>query len=92
MEAEGRHLGEMEAQLKAWGRRLEEYAATADKAVGETRAAVSKHVVELKTTFKAAQERLDRLRSEGIDRRDLVMHGLQGAWTEVETTIKQLKG
>lgn len=90
MGAKGSHMGRMEAQLEVWGRKLDEYAATEDRAGIETKAELGKRVQELKATYRAAKTRLVQLRSEGNDRRDLVMHGLQHAWTEAETTIKQL--
>ena len=84
------HVGEMEAQLKRWGARLEGLVANTDAAGTKANIAYRDLIDDLKGKYQAAQSKLAELQSAGSARWETYQSGLESAWNELETAFKKV--
>jgi hypothetical protein len=83
-------MRKMEAQLKVWDAKIEKLAAKAEEAHGRARIDFQYHVDDLKVRRAVAETRLVELRAAGAEEQEGVEVGLEIAWNELETAIKDL--
>jgi hypothetical protein len=84
------HVGEMEAELKSWGARLDGLVAKTDAAGTSASTAYRTLIDDLKGKYQAAQSKLAELQAAGSDRWETYRSGLESAWNELETAFKKV--
>ena len=81
----------MEAQLKEWGARLEEWKNKAAKATAEAQADMNKHLDKLRPKLEAAQQKLKELKAAGGEAAEKVKEGSERAMAELKKTWEAVK-
>ena len=86
---EGR-VGEMQAQLGRWAAKLDELVGKADQVGAEAKTDYRKRIADLRTRHRAAQAKLDELRTAGLHNWKTLRAGVESAWTALEAAFKKL--
>jgi chromosome segregation ATPase len=81
----------MEAQLKEWGARLEEWKNQAAKATAEAQADMNKQMDQLRPKLEAAQKKLKELKAAGGEAAEKVKEGSERAMAELKKTWEAVK-
>ena len=90
MEKTQENLGKLETQLKQWGARLDEFVAKADRAGTAARIDNRRRIEELKAKVKAAQAKLDEVKTAGSEKWETLKTGVESVWSELEIAFKKL--
>ena len=90
MEIDKKNVGKMETQLKHWGSKLDDIVAKAETAGAEVKTEYHKHIDDLKAKHKAAQLRLNELKTSGGEKWETVKSGFESAWNELDLAFKKL--
>ena len=90
MEARQDKVGEMQAQLKRWAAKLDQLFAKADQVGAEARTDYRKRLDDVRARHRAAQARLDELRTAGIHNWKTFKAGVENAWHAVEAAFKKV--
>ena len=85
------NVEKMEAQLKEWGKKIDELAVKADTAGAQVKADYRKYVDDLKAKRTVAQSKLDELKAAGSEKWEVFKSGVESAWKDLESTFKTLK-
>jgi peptidoglycan hydrolase CwlO-like protein len=91
MEKTQDNVGKLETQLKQWGAKLDEIVAKADRAGTTARIDNRKRIDDLKAKVKAAQSKLDEVKTAGSEKWDTLKTGVESAWAELDLAFKKLK-
>jgi chromosome segregation ATPase len=81
----------MEAQLKEWGARLEEWKNQAAKATAGAQAEMNKQLDNLRPKLEAAQQKLKDLKAAGGEAAEKVKEGSEKAMAELKKTWEAVK-
>ena len=81
----------MEAQLKEWGARLEDWKNKAAKAGAEAQAEMNKQLDQLRPKLEAAQQKLKELKAAGGEAAEKVKEGSEKALAELQKTWEAVK-
>lgn len=84
------HIGKMESQFRHGGATLDGLKVKVDAASDEMRDEYKKRVEDLKAMHIAAQAKLNDLKATSGDSWEALRAGVDGAWKELEATIKKL--
>lgn len=84
------NVGKWEAQLMQWGKKLDELVAKSDKAGDKEEAGLRGNIEELKVKYRAAQGKLEELKSAGQENWASFEVGLERAWKELAGAFKNL--
>ena len=90
MKTKHAHVGKAEKQLKRWGAQLDELAAKAVAAGTAIKTDYLTHIDDLRLKHKAAQAKLDELKSASGAEWESFKAGLESAGNEVEVAFKNL--
>ena len=90
MEKTQENLGQYEVQLKQWGAKLDEFVAKADRAGTTARIDNRKLIDDLRAKCRAAQSKLDEVRTAGSNKWETGKNGVESAWCELEGAFKKL--
>jgi hypothetical protein len=90
MEKTQENVGKLESQLKQWGARLDEFVAKTDKAGTTARIDNRKRIDDLRAKCRAAQSKLDEVRTAGSNKWETLKTGVESAWSELEIAFKKL--
>jgi peptidoglycan hydrolase CwlO-like protein len=85
------HVGKMEAELKAWGAKLDDLVAKAEEIGAEAKSDYHKGIDDLKAKYKVAQSKLDEIKNTGDDNWETLKGGVEHAWKDLEGAFKKLK-
>ena len=91
MEINKTDVGKMETQLKHWGAKLDDNVAKTETAGTDAKTEYHKQIDDLKKKHKAAQIRLNELKTAGGEKWETVKTGVESAWNELELAFKKLK-
>jgi len=83
-------VGKLETQLKQWGAKLDEFVAKADRAGTAARIDNRRRIEELKAKVKAAQAKLDEVKTAGSEKWETLKAGVESAWKDLEIAFKKL--
>jgi hypothetical protein len=83
-------VGKMETQLKQWGAKLDELVAKAEEAGAEAKIDYRKRIDDLKSKHQEVQSKLAELRAAGGEKWEILKHGVESAWKELEVAIKKM--
>jgi peptidoglycan hydrolase CwlO-like protein len=84
------NVGKLETQLKQWGAKLDEFVAKADRAGTAARIDNRKRIDELKAKVKAAEAKLDEVKTAGSEKWGTLKAGVESAWNDLEIAFKKL--
>jgi hypothetical protein len=84
------HVGKMEAELKAWGARLDKLIAKADADGTAAKIDYRKRLDDLKAKYRTAETRLEELKTAGSGKWEIFQSGLEKAWSELEIAFTKL--
>jgi peptidoglycan hydrolase CwlO-like protein len=84
------NVGKLETQLKQWGAKLDEFVAKADRAGTAARIDNRRRIEELKAKVKAAQAKLDEVKTAGSEKWETLKAGVESAWKDLEIAFKKL--
>ena len=84
------NVGKLEPQLKQWGAKLDEFVAKADRAGTAARIDNRRRIEELKAKVKAAQAKLDEVKTAGSEKWETLKAGVESAWKDLEIAFKKL--
>jgi capsule polysaccharide export protein KpsE/RkpR len=90
MKTKHAHVGKAEKQLKKWGAQLDQFVAKAGEAGSEIKADYLKHLEDLKLKHRAAQAKLDELKSASGAEWESFKAGLESAGDELELAFKKV--
>jgi hypothetical protein len=90
MKTKHAHVGKAEKQLKRWGAQLDELAAKVAAAGTDIKADYLKHLEDLRLKHKAAQAKLDELKTASGEEWESFKAGLESAGNEVEVAFKKM--
>ena len=85
-----RTVGEMEAELKQWGTRLDNLLAKADVAGTAARIDYRQRLDDLKEKYDAAEAKLAELKAAGSGKWEIFQGGVETAWRELATAFTRL--
>lgn len=91
MGTKGPNIEKMDAQIKEWGAKIESLLARAEMAGEHVKADYRRQVEELKAKRLDAQARLDEFRAAGGEAWEAFRTGLEGAWKDLETSLKNIR-
>jgi peptidoglycan hydrolase CwlO-like protein len=91
MEKTEQDLGKLETQLQQWGAKLDEFVAKADRAGTAARIDNRKRIDELKAKVRAAQAKLDEVKTAGSEKWETLKAGVETAWNDLEIAFKKLR-
>ncbi len=84
------NLTKMEAQLKAWGARLNEAVAKAGDAGQQAKIDTRRQIDELKLKLTGARAKLDEAKAAGGEKWESLKDGVEATWHELEGAFKKL--
>jgi peptidoglycan hydrolase CwlO-like protein len=84
------NVGKLETQLKQWGAKLDEFVAKADRAGTAARIDNRRRIDELKAKVKAAEAKLDEVKTAGSEKWETLKAGVESAWKDLEIAFKKL--
>ena len=90
MKTKHAHVGKMEKQLKRWGAQLDAFAARAGAVGTELKDDYLKHLDDLRLKHRAAQAKLDELKSATGAEWESFKAGLESAGDELELAFKKV--
>jgi predicted nucleic acid-binding Zn-ribbon protein len=85
-----KNVAKMEAQLAAWGARLDELASKTEQAKADGKAEYQKRLEDLRTQCSTAQGRVDEFRRAGSSNWETVRSGIENAWKDLDIAFRQL--
>lgn len=83
-------LGKMEAQMKQWGAKLDEFVVKAGEVGAEAKGDYQYLVDDLKAKYQIAQAKLDEINAAGSEKWEALKVGVDGAWGELEAAFKKM--
>jgi hypothetical protein len=86
------HVGRREAELRAWGARLDDLVLNADAAGTEEKIDYRSRLDDLREKYAAAESRLAALKAAGSGEWDTYKGGVETAWTELAKAFTKLAG
>jgi hypothetical protein len=84
------HVGELEAEFKIWGVRLDKLLAETNPAGTEAKIDYRKRLDDLKEKYVVAGARVAELKAAGTGKREILKSGVETAWTELQTAFTRL--
>ena len=90
METVEAHVGQMEAELKSWGAKLDALVAKADAAGTEAKIDYRKRLEDVAASYKTAQSQLHKLQAAGSGKWDTFKTDVESAWSDLESAFKKL--
>lgn len=90
METKETHMGKLEAQLAAWGAKLDSLVDDADQADTEAKEDYRKRVAAIKVKYEVARTRVSELKTASGDKWDTFKAGVEVAWKDLETAFGSL--
>jgi len=89
METVEARVGQMEAELRRWGEKLEDLIARADAGTG-AQIDYRRRLEDMKTKYETAQTKLDELKFAGSSRWETFRGGIEKAWNDLEAAFRRL--
>ena len=94
-----RHMGplleanveKMEAQLKLWAERIDGLAAKTGKSGAKSQIEYQLRIDDLKIKRVMAQAKVDEFKAAGSEKWEEFRAGIERAWSDLETTLSELK-
>jgi hypothetical protein len=90
METVEAHVGEMEAELKQWGARLDNLLAMAQVVGTAGRIDHRQRLDDLKEKYDAAEAKLAELKAAGSSKWEVFQGGVETAWRELANAFTRL--
>ncbi|HSO38993.1 MAG TPA: hypothetical protein VLT33_40970 [Labilithrix sp.] len=85
-----KNIEKMEVQLKAWGAKLDELVAKAEKTSATAKVESRQHLDDLKARYADAQKRLGELKTAERGKWQHFKTDLDVVWKDLEATFKSL--
>jgi len=86
-----RNIEKMEAQIKEWGAKIESLVAKGEMAGEHVRADYRRRVEELRVQGVEAQARFDEFKAAGSETWEAFRTGIEGAWKDLESALKEIR-
>ena len=90
MENREEHVGQMETQLKQWGKKLDELTAKAENVGTEAKGDYRKGIDDLKAKYRVTQSKLAEFKTGSSENWDTFKTGIENAWSELEEAFKKI--
>jgi predicted translin family RNA/ssDNA-binding protein len=90
MESVEAQIGEMEAELRQWGVRLDNLLAMAEVAGTAVRLERRQRLDDLKEKYDAAEAKLAELKAAGSSKWEVFQGGVETAWSELARAFTRL--
>jgi hypothetical protein len=90
MEIETPEVGDMEAELRQWGARLDNLLATAYVVGSAARIDYRECLDDAREKYNAAEAKLAELKAAGRGKRESFRDGVETAWSELATAFTRL--
>lgn len=90
MESVEAQIGEMEAELRQWGVRLDNLLAMAEVAGTAVRLERRQRLDDLKEKYDAAEAKLAELKAAGSSKWEVFQGGVETAWSELANAFTRL--
>jgi len=90
MENQEAGLGKREAQMKAWGAKLDQLSAKVDAVGADVKLDYRKGIDDLKVSYKDTQAKYDAFKVAGKEDAAIIQSGFEKAWHELEAAFKKL--
>ncbi len=84
------NVAKLQAQLAAWGAKLDELASKTEQAKADAKADYRKRLEDLREQCSTAQDRLDEFRRAGSRDWETVRSGIEDAWKDLDVAFQQL--
>lgn len=84
------HAGKIETQLRTWGAKLDELAATAEDSGSEAKSEYRKQIDDLKLKHYAVKLKFDALKDKGIDKWETFKDDIEVVWNDLESAFVNL--
>jgi hypothetical protein len=85
-----KNVAKLEAQLAAWGAKIDDLASKTEQAKAEARTEYQKRLQDLRTQCATAQARLDEFKRTGSKNWETIKGSIENAWRDLDVAFQQL--
>lgn len=85
------HQEKIEAQIREWSAKLQEFKAKADKASAEAKIQMYQQIDNLQAKKEAAQQKLNEIKAAGAESWEALKAGSEKALAEMKKTWEEMK-
>jgi chromosome segregation ATPase len=85
-----KNVAELQAQLAAWGAKIDEFASKAEQSKAEAKADYAKRLEDLRTQCSTAQAKLDEFKRSGNKNWETIKGGIESAWKDLDAAFRNL--